>query len=67
MPVEILKCPACGQKLGVQPYIQVGSILVCANPACETRLRITKRRPIAAETVPYTETLNADSSPESYG
>ncbi|NJK82007.1 MAG: hypothetical protein HC876_10140 [Chloroflexaceae bacterium] len=67
MTLEIVKCPTCKQKLGVQPYIQVGSRISCANPGCNTMLLITKRHPIQVEVVPYKETLNADSSPESYG
>jgi hypothetical protein len=67
MHVEIVKCPACGQKLALQRYMIVGSRLVCANAKCNTTLRVTKRGPASVERVPFEQTLNADSSPESYG
>jgi hypothetical protein len=67
MNVEIVKCPVCGQKLALQRYMIVGSRLVCANPKCNTTLRVTRRSPASVERVPFEHTLNADSSPESYG
>lgn len=67
MAVEFAICPICKQKLAVQSYTTVGSIVVCANPHCDTRLRIVKRKPLKVELVPVEETLNANSSPESYG
>lgn len=67
MPVEFLVCPVCQQKLAAQAYLVVGTRVVCANPHCNTTLRITRREPIQAEQVPPHELLNPDSSPESYG
>lgn len=67
MAVEFVKCPVCKQRLALQSYIVVGTTVVCANPQCETRLRVIRRKPIRVEQVPVEETLNADASPESYG
>lgn len=65
--VEFVKCPVCKQKLAVHKYVVVGTTVVCANPNCETRLRIVSRKPIRVEQVPIEQTLNPDASPESYG
>ncbi|NJP04428.1 MAG: hypothetical protein HC837_01725 [Chloroflexaceae bacterium] len=66
--METVVCPVCKQKLGVQAYIGVDSRVVCANPKCNTTLRITSRKPLKAEVVPVAQLINdPDSSPESYG
>ena len=67
MGVLIVTCPVCKQKLGLQAYIHEGEELVCANERCQTTLRLTKRKPLKVEIVPVSQTLNADSQPESYG
>lgn len=67
MMVEIAVCPVCKQKLALQPYILVGTRVVCANPNCNTTLEVVKRNPARVERVPVDQTLNAYSSPESYG
>ncbi len=67
MPLETVKCPVCGQRLGVQEYVTVGAEVVCANPNCLTSLRITGRRPLRVEVVPVEATFNPDDRPESYG
>jgi hypothetical protein len=67
MGVEIVRCPVCQQKLGLQDYVAVGTLLVCANVACETNLRVTSRRPARVERVPESATYSADYRPESYG
>lgn len=66
MNIEIIRCPKCRQKLALYPGMVVGTIVVCANPRCETRLRITRRKPARIEHVPYEETLTANGNPESY-
>ncbi len=66
MAVEFVQCPVCKQKLAVQGYVVVGSSIVCANPNCNTSLRITQRNPIKAERLTYEETRNPDHRPESY-
>lgn len=65
--VEIVTCPVCNQKLALAPYLVVGTRVVCANPNCNTTLRIVQRQPLTVERVPFEQTLNQDSSPESYG
>jgi uncharacterized protein YbaR (Trm112 family) len=67
MNVEFVTCPVCKQKLAVQGYVVVGSNIVCANPNCNTSLRIVKRKPLRAEQVPVEQTFNHDDRPESYG
>lgn len=67
MAVEFVRCPTCKQKLALQGYIGLGVAVVCANPKCNTTLRIVKRKPAKVEVVPPEQLLNADSSPESYG
>lgn len=67
MAVEFVICPNCKQRLALHPGMVVGTIVVCANPRCETHLRIIKRRPVRVEQVAVEETLNANNSPESYG
>ncbi len=67
MAVEFVTCPNCKQRLALHSSMVVGTIVVCANPHCEARLRIIKRRPLRVEQVAVEETLNANSSPESYG
>jgi alpha-aminoadipate carrier protein LysW len=64
---EFATCPVCKQKLAFQEYITVGTEVVCANPNCESTLRIDSRRPLRISLVPIQETFNADSRPESYG
>ncbi len=67
MPVEIVTCPTCKQKLALQSYMVVGTKIVCANPRCDTTLRITSRNPARAERIPPEELRTAESNPESYG
>ena len=65
--VEFVKCPVCKQKLGVQSYVPVGSLVVCANSNCDTSLKIVNRNPIKVEVVPESATYHPDYRPESYG
>jgi hypothetical protein len=51
----------------LQDYVTVGSEMVCANPNCESTLRIDSRRPLRISLVPVEQTFNANSRPESYG
>lgn len=67
MEVEFVTCPTCKQKLGVMNYVAVGTILVCANPECDTSLRVLGRGPLRVERVAKAETFKADYRPESYG
>ncbi|HMO59681.1 MAG TPA: hypothetical protein PKA05_14070 [Roseiflexaceae bacterium] len=67
MSFEIVVCPVCKQKLGLQAYVLPGDDLVCANQHCGTTLRVESRRPTRIAIVPLEETYNADSRPESYG
>jgi hypothetical protein len=67
MRVEFVVCPVCKQKLAVQGYVGAGSHIVCANPTCNTSLRIVNRNPIKADQVPIEQTFNRDHRPESYG
>jgi hypothetical protein len=68
MPLAFVRCPFCKQKLALQEYMQrVGTDLVCANPKCETNLRVSKERPLTIEVIPVEATYNADDRPESYG
>lgn len=68
MPLAFVRCPVCKQKLGLQEYMQtVGADLVCANPDCETNLRVTSSKPLKIERIPIEATYNADDRPESYG
>ena len=65
MPLEIVACPACKQKLAVQEYVVVGAQIVCIS--CGSSLRIKQRQPLRVELVPEEATYNADDRPESYG
>jgi hypothetical protein len=67
MGVEFVRCPACNQKLGLQDYVAAGSLLVCANVACEANLRVISRHPTRVEQVPESTTYSVDYRPESYG
>jgi hypothetical protein len=67
MGVEIVRCPACKQKLGLQDYVTVGTLLVCANVSCGADMRVMGRRPAQVERVPQKATYSVDSRPESYG
>ena len=67
MEVEFVKCPTCKQKLAVMNYVTSGALLVCANPKCETSLRVLGRGPLRVEAVLKTETYKVDYRPESYG
>jgi uncharacterized protein YbaR (Trm112 family) len=67
MAVELVKCPVCKQKLAVYDYIVLGSLLVCANPSCDTSLRVMQRKPLKVEEVPESDTYTVDYRPESYG
>lgn len=66
MAVEVVVCPVCKQKLALQGYILVGTHVVCANPNCNTSLRIVSRSPVKAERVPVEQTHHPDYRPESY-
>jgi len=65
MSVETTVCPECKQRLAIQSYTTVGTLLVCAD--CETNLRIVKMAPVKVERVDIDETRNVDSRPEAYG
>ncbi|NOK58032.1 MAG: hypothetical protein GFH27_549287n336 [Chloroflexi bacterium AL-W] len=65
MPLEIVACPVCEQKLAVQEYVVVGVQIVCNN--CGRSLRIKQRQPLRVEVVPEEATFNSDDRPESYG
>jgi alpha-aminoadipate/glutamate carrier protein LysW len=67
MAVEFVRCPVCKQKLALQSYVAAGTLVVCANPKCDTSLRITSRKPLHVEVVPENQTYNAEYRPESYG
>jgi hypothetical protein len=67
MTFEIVTCPVCKQKLGLQAYVLPGDELVCANRNCGTTLRVDARKPARVSVVPIEKTYNADSRPESYG
>jgi hypothetical protein len=60
-------CPTCKQKLAFHDYVVEGSEMVCANPRCETVLRLVQRKPPKVEVVPFEATRNPNSRPESYG
>jgi len=61
----IVACPVCKQKLAIQAYVPVGTMLVCAD--CETNLKIVSVKPIKIIQVTIDETYNEDARPESYG
>lgn len=65
MAAIVTKCPVCAQKLALQVYTTVGSLVVCAD--CETNLRIVSISPLKLEKVGIEATRNVDSRPESYG
>lgn len=65
MTLEFVVCPICKQKLGIYNYMTVGTDVVCAN--CETNLRVEQHNPIKVKQIPISQTLNANSRPESYG
>lgn len=67
MALAFVKCPVCKQKLALADYISAGTLLVCANPNCDTSLRVTSLRPARVEAVPEPETYNPEYRPESYG
>jgi len=67
MALQFVKCPVCKQKLAVMNYVVDGALLVCANPKCDTSLRVLGRRPLRVEAVPEAETFKPDYRPESYG
>jgi alpha-aminoadipate/glutamate carrier protein LysW len=67
MPVEFIKCPVCKQKLALQEYVAVGTLVVCANVKCGSSLRIGSRRPLRVAVVTEAETYKVDYRPESYG
>jgi len=60
-------CPVCKQRLALQEYVVVGSKVVCANPNCETNLRVEQQNPLRLVQITVEETFNASSRPESYG
>lgn len=65
MGVEITVCPVCKQRLAIQPYTTVGTLLVCVD--CETNLRIVNMSPVKVARVDIEVTRNVDSRPEAYG
>jgi alpha-aminoadipate/glutamate carrier protein LysW len=65
MSVMIVACPVCKQKLAIQDYVPVGTMLVCAD--CETNLKIVSVKPIKIVHATIDETYNEDARPESYG
>ena len=68
MALEFATCPVCKQRLALQDYMAlVGAEVVCANPRCDTNLRVERRNPLRLVQVPIEETFNASSRPESYG
>lgn len=68
MALAFVRCPVCKQRLALQEYMQsVGTELVCANPKCETNLRVTSEKPFKIEQIPVAETRNVNDRPESYG
>lgn len=67
MAVEIVRCPVCKQKLGLQDYVAVNTLLVCANVSCGADLRVLSRHPSRVEQVPQKATYHVDHRPESYG
>jgi alpha-aminoadipate carrier protein LysW len=67
MPVEIVDCPSCKQKLALQSYVTPQTLVVCANETCGTSLRVMHREPVQVESVPERATYGADHRPESYG
>ena len=67
MAVEFIKCPVCKQKLALQEYVTVGTLVVCANIKCGTSLRVDSRRPVRISVIPEAETFKQDYRPESYG
>jgi hypothetical protein len=67
MSIQFTVCPVCKQKLGVMDYVEQGTLLVCANPECDTSLRLVARRPLRVEVVPEQETYAVEFRPESYG
>lgn len=68
MAIVFVRCPVCKQKLALQDYMQaVGTSVVCANPSCETNLRVASNSPVKVEQVAIEATHNVDSRPESYG
>jgi uncharacterized protein YbaR (Trm112 family) len=60
----MLRCPVCKKKLWLNPTMRVGTLVGCVN--CDTSLRVTNRNPDRLEPIKQTETLTADSKPESY-
>ncbi len=67
MGVEFVVCPTCKQKLAVHTYVLAGSNIVCANPQCNTSLRVVSHKPITVEPVPIEQTFNPFNRPEAYG
>lgn len=67
VPLEIVRCPVCRQKLGIQEYVIVGTEVVCANMNCLSSMRIVRRRPLQVELITEAETYNVNDRPESYG
>lgn len=66
MAIEFVTCPVCKQRLGIYSYMTVGTDVVCANPKCETNLRVTQHNPLKVERIPIEETYNRNDRPESY-
>lgn len=66
MSLELTTCPVCKQKLAIFDYMTTGADVVCANPECQTYLRIERRNPLKLTVIPYPQTYNADTRPEAY-
>jgi hypothetical protein len=45
----------------------IGTRFVCANPDCDTNIKVTGNNPLKIELLPVSETRDADARPESYG
>lgn len=67
MAIVFVRCPRCRQKLALMPYVNEGTLVVCANPDCGTSLRLIQRKPPKVEEVPEQDTRVPDYRPESYG
>lgn len=65
--MQVIACPKCKQKLALVEHFTLGAEVVCANPQCETVLRLVSRRPLRVDVVPVEATRNPSSRPESYG
>lgn len=67
MSVEFVRCPKCGQKLALQEYVLLGTLVVCANQHCLSNLEVESRKPLRVKLVPIERTFHPDYRPESHG